>query len=379
MIMNANKIFGVVLLGHILAVILIFFQPGCQSTERPALRTQSGTVPVTPATTGTAQADDPDVWSSGETRTAAVDTSRGRATPRRPLDPMEDDFGADQGGEPLRPLTPAPTPRTPVTGMDWGDTARPSGATYEVVRGDNLSTIARRHNVSLNALLEANRMNRDAVIRPGDQLIIPAGGTAPTAAPTSPAPSAPAAARGETEVYVVQRGDTLSGIAAARGTSVARLRELNSLRGDTIRVDQELRVPARSGATPRPATPAPGASGTPRPATGATYTVQAGDTPGGIANRFGVSTEELMRVNNISDPRRMRVGQELRIPGQAEEAPRTPSTPATTRPADRTPTTPATPPAPLPAPSDRALPIPFGDEDFLNDEDFPEVELVPED
>jgi LysM repeat protein len=50
--------------------------------------------------------------------------------------------------------------------------------------------------------------------------------------------------------------------------------------------------------------------------------VQAGDNPAKIAAKYGVDAGELMRVNNITDPRRLRVGQELIIPdGSAPGAP----------------------------------------------------------
>ncbi len=45
-----------------------------------------------------------------------------------------------------------------------------------------------------------------------------------------------------------------------------------------------------------------------------TYTVRRGDTLSEIAERFGVSVRELVRVNSIADPSSIRVGQELRIP-----------------------------------------------------------------
>ena len=58
---------------------------------------------------------------------------------------------------------------------------------------------------------------------------------------TPPAPPPPPAeARG---TYVVQPGDTLSLIAQAFGTTIGRLREMNNLRGDTLRVGQKLSVP----------------------------------------------------------------------------------------------------------------------------------------
>ena len=43
--------------------------------------------------------------------------------------------------------------------------------------------------------------------------------------------------------YVVQAGDTLSVIAQALGTSVAKIKEMNGLKNDKLRVGQKLNVP----------------------------------------------------------------------------------------------------------------------------------------
>jgi murein DD-endopeptidase MepM/ murein hydrolase activator NlpD len=45
------------------------------------------------------------------------------------------------------------------------------------------------------------------------------------------------------------------------------------------------------------------------------HVVRAGDTIFSLARSFNVSQEELMRLNGITDPSRLRVGQQLRIPG----------------------------------------------------------------
>ncbi|MBS7458719.1 N-acetylmuramoyl-L-alanine amidase [Coralloluteibacterium stylophorae] len=47
--------------------------------------------------------------------------------------------------------------------------------------------------------------------------------------------------------YLVARGDTLSSIAARYGVTVSSLRAVNGLSGDTVKIGQRLRVPARSG------------------------------------------------------------------------------------------------------------------------------------
>lgn len=51
------------------------------------------------------------------------------------------------------------------------------------------------------------------------------------------------------------------------------------------------------------------------------YVVQAGDTLSVIADRYGVTLEELAALNSISDPNLLRVGQVLLIPGATGEVP----------------------------------------------------------
>lgn len=47
-----------------------------------------------------------------------------------------------------------------------------------------------------------------------------------------------------------------------------------------------------------------------------TYTVKAGDTPYSIAQALGVSTRDLMNLNDIVDPTSLRIGTVLRIPAK---------------------------------------------------------------
>lgn len=49
--------------------------------------------------------------------------------------------------------------------------------------------------------------------------------------------------------------------------------------------------------------------------TGGTYTVKSGDTLSGIANRFNTTVNELVKLNNISNPNLIRVGQKIKLPG----------------------------------------------------------------
>ncbi|RPI83050.1 MAG: LysM peptidoglycan-binding domain-containing protein, partial [Chloroflexi bacterium] len=51
------------------------------------------------------------------------------------------------------------------------------------------------------------------------------------------------------------------------------------------------------------------------PGGGAVYIVQEGDYLSDIARRFGVSTDEIISLNGITNPNQLNVGTELRIPG----------------------------------------------------------------
>ena len=70
--------------------------------------------------------------------------------------------------------------------------AAAAGTTHTVVSGDTLGAIASLHGVSLNDVLSANGLSVSTIIYPGDQIQIPAAGSAPAA--PAPAYVAPAAA-----------------------------------------------------------------------------------------------------------------------------------------------------------------------------------------
>ncbi len=71
--------------------------------------------------------------------------------------------------------------------------AAAAGNVHTVVSGDTLGAIASMHGVSLNDVLSANGLSVSTIIYPGDQIQIPAAGSAPAAAYVAPA-AAPAPA-----------------------------------------------------------------------------------------------------------------------------------------------------------------------------------------
>jgi LysM repeat protein len=122
-------------------------------------------------------------------------------------------------------------------------------------------------------------------------------------------------ARAQEGVHIVVPGDTVSEIAAAYGTDVATLRDLNGITGNLIRIGQRLILPAGARAAAAAVPAARAAAGPVR-----LHTVRPGDTLSELAQRYGVSMDAIMQANGIANPRLIVLGQTLRIPGAAPGA-----------------------------------------------------------
>lgn len=121
--------------------------------------------------------------------------------------------------------------------------AAPAAGSYTVVSGDTVGRIAARLGTSVPAIVAANGLDSRALIRIGQTLTIP-GGSAPAAAP-APAAAAAAPAQSTSSIaYTVRSGDTVIGIAAAKGTTVAAIVAANGLDSRAmIRIGQTLAIP----------------------------------------------------------------------------------------------------------------------------------------
>lgn len=177
----------------------------------------------------------------------------------------------------------------PGAALALPDSGRDAEGTYEVRAGDTLYDIAARFGATVPDLIAANRLE-GTVIRPGQRLVVTGIEVVPNDTPLP---------------IVVEPGDTLSDIARAHGTTVARLQELNGLGdADRIRAGDTLTVP--SGAAP--GTHDVGASVVHE------RTVAPGDTLWEIARRHGASVAAVMALNDLSDSTII-VGRHLRLPG----------------------------------------------------------------
>jgi len=151
------------------------------------------------------------------------------------------------------------------TSNGWSAT----GGTYVVLRsGETLYSLSRRYGVPVDAIASVNNIADIASVRSGQQILIPTYVYSPDAPVSAPdanrplrsaatenlpssintdkatqAPLAPkdAAPQSSANIYVVQKGDSLSAIAAKNNISLAALRSANGLHtNDVIRVGQKL-------------------------------------------------------------------------------------------------------------------------------------------
>jgi membrane-bound lytic murein transglycosylase D len=205
-----------------------------------------------------------------------------------------------------------------------GSETRASAQRHVVTRGQTLSGIARKYGVSVASLQRANGL-RGTKVRKGQALTIPGGGdvvVSPVASTPSAAPAAAQVAaveKADRSVPVrhsVRRGETLSGLAARYGVSMAAIKSANVIKGQ-IRIGQSLLIPASGAAAPelRVETVA-AAAVAPK-----VHTVRRGETLAGIARLFRVSVSALRRANGLTQRTILQVGQVLHIPAAARDLP----------------------------------------------------------
>jgi LysM repeat protein len=167
---------------------------------------------------------------------------------------------------------PAMLPQPRIVGS--GAAQPGGGSSYTVKDGDTLGGIAAKFGFSLEDLLAANPDVSASSLAIGQTLRLPAATEAPTAIPPTAAPATAAAST-----------------PTAAATS----------------------APETATAAAPTETPAPAATVTPS-SLGQTYTVQSGDYPATIAEKFGVTVEALLAANPGIDATNLQIGQVLIIP-----------------------------------------------------------------
>lgn len=160
---------------------------------------------------------------------------------------------------------------------------------HKVARGESLSVIANKYGTSTKAIMQANKL-KSSSLAIGQMLTIP-GSSGAIAVPQIKNP-----VETKTLTHVVQRGEYLGKIASKYKVSVAAIKRENSLKSDTLKLGQKLKITVSMKDQPL-----------------RKHKVKRGEFLGKIASKYGVSVSSIRKANNLRSDQ-LAVGQVLIIP-----------------------------------------------------------------
>lgn len=194
------------------------------------------------------------------------------------------------------------------------------------------------HVVAIGGILAFSLIKEHGFLRHGEEA------SAPAEAEDLHVPST--LARRPTEgsrpgVHVVRQGETLTRIANANGVTLEALVAANGkdvVGSGNLHAGQQLKLPEKIAAPARPtgemldamqliegkaddaAPPATITKAAPRlpPDSGKTYVIGKGESAYTIAQKLKVTPDALLKLNGITDPKKLKPGQKLRVPAKAK-------------------------------------------------------------
>lgn len=204
---------------------------------------------------------------------------------------------SDAPPPPAEDNSPAPLFITPIILAEQNEDG---SIVHTVLDGQALWSLAAHYLVPLSDLLLFNSLPPDAIVQPGDQIIIRlADGQAPPPTPTPPT------------VHTVLEGQSLWSIAVQYNVKLGDILWLNSLPEDAVlQPGEQIRVRLAPDEAPPP---------TPTPIL--YHSVRGGQTLWEIAISYGLTLDELLTLNNIDQNAILQPGDQLLV----RQLPPTPS------------------------------------------------------
>ena len=148
---------------------------------------------------------------------------------------------------------------------------------YTIKKGDNLYSIAKNYNITLDELINFNQQG-STLLHIGEQLLIPINNQT-----------------NNNIQYVIKPGDTLYNIAKRYNTNVDEIKRINNLNTNMLKIGETILIPSTSNYQ--------------------TYVIRTNDTLEGIALKYNTTVENIMKANNLLTDD-VTVGQIILIPSR---------------------------------------------------------------
>ena len=148
---------------------------------------------------------------------------------------------------------------------------------YTIKKGDNLYSIAKNYNITLEELINFNQQG-STLLHIGEQLLIPINNQT-----------------NNNIQYVIKPGDTLYNIAKRYNTNVDEIKRINNLNNNMLKIGETILIPGTSNYQ--------------------TYVIRTNDTLEGIALIYNTTVENIMKANNLLTDD-VTVGQIILIPSR---------------------------------------------------------------
>lgn len=150
--------------------------------------------------------------------------------------------------------------------------------------------------------------------------------------------------------HTVKKGETISSICKLYGITEDEFCSWNGVRkGATLKAGKVYKIQINKTQREEETKPAEPSKPTPK-WEGTEYTVMPGDYPGLIAKNLGVSTTELLKVNNLTEKSKIKIGQKLKVPSSKPQEVEKPTETSTPKKEETPEKAPETPPTSAPAP-----------------------------
>jgi len=150
--------------------------------------------------------------------------------------------------------------------------------TYIVKKGDNIYSIARKFNTTVDNIKRLNNLTSN-YIDIGQKLIIK---SIPSTINTNI----------DSDYYIVKTGDTLYSIARKYNISIDNIKSINSLTSNIINVGMKLKLPSNNSIE---------------------YIVKKGDNLYSISKKYNTTVKDIMNINNLNSTN-LSINQKLIIP-----------------------------------------------------------------